>query len=184
MNEQRKQIIISEIKHWKQSQLLPSHYCDFLITLYAQGDEEAEDVKVSKSVLIQEKKSMSRKIIALLLLVVMSSASLFVFVAFPAVTFGLSAAILVFLLFFAMRKAVTKSALLPFTYICSAFLLLAMSFKIWLTYFEAYPMLLMALLILNCSLWLFVGRLLRQLYFTISGAAGILLIVVFLFIQL
>lgn len=184
MNEQRKKIIISEIRHWKQSKLLPAHYCDFLITLYAQGDEEAEDVEVSESVLLQEKKSMNRKIIGLLVLVILASASLFVFVAYPVIIFGLSIVIMLFLLYLSMRSSVTKSALLPFTYISGAFLLLIMSFNIWLTYFEAYPMLLIALLIINCGLWLFVGRLLKLVYFTISGAAGILLIVVFMFIQL
>ena len=37
MNPQRKRMIISEIKYWKQNKLLPAHYCDFLITLYAKG---------------------------------------------------------------------------------------------------------------------------------------------------
>lgn len=183
MNKQRKQIIISEIKHWKQSNLLPSHYCDFLITLYAQGDDEPED-EVVNSILVQEKKNFNRKIIGLVFLVLFSSISLFVFIAYPIITFSLAVLVLLFLFGVAMRKSVASSALLPAVYISSAFLLLTMSFNIWLTYFEAYPMLLIALLLLNCGLWLFVGRLLNLLYFTISGAAGMLLIVVFLFIQL
>ena len=51
MNQQRKRIIISEIKYWKNNKLLPEHYCDFLITLYAQGEEETEEIKVPKSIL-------------------------------------------------------------------------------------------------------------------------------------
>ena len=42
MNQQRKRMIISEIKYWKQNKLLPEHYCDFLITLYAQGEDKKE----------------------------------------------------------------------------------------------------------------------------------------------
>lgn len=183
MNVNRKQIIISEIKHWKQSKLLPAHYCDFLITLYAQGEEDVEDEVVPNSVLIKEKRNLNTKIILLLLLVLASSASLFVFVQYPAVTIGLAFLIVFVLLLLSIRKSVTKSALLPFIYISSAFLLLIMSFKLWLVYFEAYPMLLIGLLLLHCIIWLFVGRLLKLLYFTISGAAGILLIVAFLFLQ-
>ncbi|WP_117161845.1 hypothetical protein [Paraliobacillus sp. X-1268] len=38
MTEDRKSIIIKEIKYWKASHLLPSHYCDFLLALYTEGE--------------------------------------------------------------------------------------------------------------------------------------------------
>lgn len=44
MTEDRKLIIIKEIKHWKESHLLPSHYCDFLLALYTEGEPEPETV--------------------------------------------------------------------------------------------------------------------------------------------
>lgn len=57
MNQQRKRIIISEIKYWKHNKLLPAHYCDFLITLYAQGEEgNQQEVKISESILVKEKR--------------------------------------------------------------------------------------------------------------------------------
>ena len=40
MNETRKKIIIHEIKYWKQTNLLPEKYCDYLLTLYSGGEEE------------------------------------------------------------------------------------------------------------------------------------------------
>ena len=52
----RKQIIISEIKYWKQNKLLPEHYCDFLITLYAQGEENERRNKCFQSIIIERKK--------------------------------------------------------------------------------------------------------------------------------
>ena len=59
MNQQRKRIIISEIKYWKQNKLLPDHYCDFLITLYAQGeDEEDINAKSEDAILVKEKKEL------------------------------------------------------------------------------------------------------------------------------
>lgn len=183
MNKQRKQIIISEIKYWKQSKLLPGHYCDFLITLYAQGEDDQEDVQVSNSILIKEKKRLNRYIMLLVLLVSLLSGSLFAFANYPAETLSLAAVVVFILIFLSMRKSISKSAILPFLYISSAFLLLLMSLKLWLVFFEAYPMLLVSLLMLNCILWLFIGRLLKLIYFTISGAAGILLIILFLFTQ-
>lgn len=38
MDEQRRKTIINEINHWRQSQLLPEHYCIFLLNLYTEGD--------------------------------------------------------------------------------------------------------------------------------------------------
>ena len=123
MNVNRKQIIISEIKHWKQSKLLPGHYCDFLITLYAQGEDDTEDEVIPNSVLIKEKRNLNTKIILLLLLVLASSASLFVFVQYPAVTIGLAFLIILVLLLLSIRKSVAKSALLPGRYKSGSYLL-------------------------------------------------------------
>jgi len=35
MNQERRQIIVKEIDHWRRSKLLPDQYCDFLLNLYA-----------------------------------------------------------------------------------------------------------------------------------------------------
>ena len=33
---------MNEIKFWKQNKLLPEHYCDFLMTLYSEGNQHEE----------------------------------------------------------------------------------------------------------------------------------------------
>ncbi|WP_139994392.1 hypothetical protein [Paenibacillus paridis] len=38
MNQDRRQIIVKEIDHWRRSKLLPDQYCDFLLNLYAEQD--------------------------------------------------------------------------------------------------------------------------------------------------
>lgn len=38
MNQDRRQIIVKEIDHWRRSKLLPDQYCDFLLNLYADQD--------------------------------------------------------------------------------------------------------------------------------------------------
>lgn len=35
MSAERRTIIVREIEHWRRSKLLPDHYCDFLLNLYA-----------------------------------------------------------------------------------------------------------------------------------------------------
>ena len=184
MNEQRKKIIISEINYWKQKKLLPAHYCDFLIALYAKGNGDEEDLNITKSVLEKEKKRQRGIVGALLLLVAILSVGLFVFDQYPILMVGLSGMILlVFLLYPIFKPTIRKSAILPFIYISSAILLLAMSLKIGRVFFSDQSMLLVSLLILNCILWLFAGRFLKLLYFTLSGAVGIILIVAFLIFQ-
>lgn len=132
MNAQRKKIIMTEINYWKQNKLLPEHYCDFLITLYTQGNHEQE-ISAEDAVLSKEKKKINTRVI-----------------------------------------------LIQFLYILIAFAVLGMSLKIWTLFFAGQMMLLVGFLIVNCLLWLLAGRLLKLLYFTISGAAGLVLIVVFI----
>ncbi|WP_067836996.1 hypothetical protein [Amphibacillus sediminis] len=39
MDEQRRAVIINEIRYWKENHLLPDHYCDFLFALYTEGEQ-------------------------------------------------------------------------------------------------------------------------------------------------
>lgn len=39
MDQKRKQVLILEINSWKQNNLLPGHYCDFLLALYTEGQQ-------------------------------------------------------------------------------------------------------------------------------------------------
>ena len=39
MNQEQKKLIIQEIRNWKESRILPAEYCDFLMNLYAEGDQ-------------------------------------------------------------------------------------------------------------------------------------------------
>lgn len=183
MNEHRKKIIISEINYWKQKKLLPAHYCDFLIALYAGGEEEEEEIKKTSSFLSGKKKSENRMIVMLFSVVAVFSALLLVDVS-PVLILGLSGLFLLLLLLYPIfRPAIRKSTVFPFIYITGALLLLAMSFKLWATFFGEQPLLLMGLLLLNCMIWVVMGRYLKLLYFTISGSLGLILIAGFLILQ-
>jgi hypothetical protein len=183
MNSQRKRMIISEIKYWKQNKLLPEHYCDFLITLYAQGEDKKE-MKTTEAILVKEKKKLNRTIIMLSILAIIVSGCMFVFIQYPGLTLALTAVVSFSFLLLTLSKSTIQLGIAPFLYILTSFMLLLMSLKLWVVFFEGHTMLLIGLLILNCALWLFAGRLLKLLYFTISGAAGLLLIIGFLLISI
>jgi hypothetical protein len=182
MNPQRKRMIISEIKYWKENKLLPVHYCDFLITLYAQGEDEKE-VKATEAILVRQKKRLNRKIIMLSILAIIVCGCMLIVNQHPELTFSLTAIVSLAFLLSTFRKSTVQLGVAPFLYILASFMLLLMSLKLWVVFFEGHTMLLIGLLILNCALWLFAGRLLKLLYFTISGAAGLLLIIGFLLIS-
>ena len=133
MNAQRKKIIMTEIDYWKQHKLLPEQYCDFLITLYTEGNREQEISATTDAILLREKK-----------------------------------------------KVNVRAFLIQMLYILIAFAILGSSLKLWTLFFDEQLMLLVALLIVNCLVWLLAGRLLNLLYFTISGIAGLVLLVLFI----
>lgn len=183
MNPQRKRVIISEIKYWKQNKLLPEHYCDFLIALYAQGDGEYDSTaKANDAILVKERKNITRIILTLTLLSIILCSSMFVLVRYPSLTITLTAILTFIFLLLTFRKGI-GTAIAPLLYILASFMLLAMSLKLWFVFFDGLPNLLIGLLLLNCILWLIAGRLLKLLYFTISGAAGLLLIIAFLILS-
>ncbi|MEK4024604.1 hypothetical protein [Sporosarcina sp. FSL W7-1283] len=187
MTKEKKQIIISEIRYWKQNKLLPEHYCDFLITLYAQGEDPDEMVIKESSALHKEKKQLRTKqlmiLLISLLLAGLVSVAMFLLKEYPIATLLAATVLSLLFLVISSGKLFIKKGFAPFLYISMAFLLLMMSLKIWTAFFNGETTLLIGLLVLNCSLWLFTGRLMNLLYFTISGSLGLLTIVGFLILS-
>ncbi len=182
MNERRKKIILSEIEYWKRNNLLPGHYCDFLSTLYTGGEEDVKDLKGQNASILHKEKRNKRLILSSVIgLSILLAIFMYLINDFSSLLLGVIG--IVVLLGYATFKSVRKSAYLPFIYIAGAFLLLTMSLKLWSLYFSEQPMLLVGLLILNCVMWLFTGRLLKLLYFTLSGAFGLIAIIFFIFFQ-
>lgn len=182
MNERRKKIILSELDYWKRNKLLPAHYCDFLSALYTGGEDTEEKGKPhNASILYKEKRNRLFQLVMLVVLSLIIALVMYIMSDFSSLLVGTGAIIL--LLGFAWMASKKKSALLPFVYIASAFLLLAMSLKLWSLYFADQAIVLIGLLIVNCVLWLFTGRLFKLLYFTLSGSFGLIAIILFIFFQ-
>lgn len=184
MDNERKHIIISEIKHWKQSKLIPARYCDFLIALYSRGEEiDTENVKTTLPLLSNDKRKLNKSILYLILLTTLCTVSLFVIENYSAIVLGLSAVILISLLFYATRSAAKKSGVSPFNYIASAFILLSISLKFWTMNFEENIMILIALLLINSVIWIIMGKYLNLIYFKISGVVCVVLVAIFVVVQ-
>src|SRR5690625_7800823 len=48
MDARRKAIIINEIIYWKESNLLPDKYSDYLLALYTEGTDKKSDIPAKK----------------------------------------------------------------------------------------------------------------------------------------
>ncbi|SDM84784.1 hypothetical protein SAMN05518871_102384 [Psychrobacillus sp. OK028] len=179
MSLQRKQIIMNEITFWKKNKLLPEHYCDFLLALYAQGENQADEQTENASHALLAKKRKYDLILYTIvgLITAVLLASLFV-VTTAVIIPILAVAIVIFsFLFMAVKLVKNKSIMAPLLFVFSALLLLGLSFKVWDVYFVDYPLVLIGLILGNCLLWLISGLLMKLVYFSISGILGLILII-------
>lgn len=179
MTNPRKKIILNEILFWKQNKLLPEHYCDFLATLYAEGNdiETLEETHPKRAVLSAEKRKMSFVALSVLIGMIVL---LFVYFTIPSLTKILTfvvafAAISLFIV--AFRTAKSHSFLAPMYHVFAAILLFCVSIQICTLYFMGNNLALFCLIALNCIVWLWSGIKMKLLYFTISGALGLCVLV-------
>ena len=167
MNESRKQIIINEIIYWKKNRMLPEHYCDFLLALYTKGNGLQD----------QSQKSRLRKNILLLFILIPIGIFLFYFTELSLtlqIVFGLFLIIIGILLTFYSAK---RGMLFQIPLIMTAFLLLFVSVQITVIHTSDDSFMLYIVLAINCFIWIFTGLKLKQIYFTISGTAGLILLI-------
>ncbi|WP_064091463.1 hypothetical protein [Rossellomorea aquimaris] len=171
----RKDVIVKEIHFWKQNNMLPEHYCNYLLALYTEGEESAGSESPAKS---KTRLKLTGSIIAILLMFI----SLFV-IYFTELSIVLQTAILAGFVGFLLVMVIyyTKKQLpaaLPF--IASAFILLNISIEITEKVYNGAPFPTYLALFLNIFLWLLVGYKFKLIYFSLSGVIGFLLLVIFI----
>lgn len=155
--------------------MLPEHYCDYLLTLYTEGNPPGKDKKaIGKSVGILFQ--------AVAFLAMLSFA---VFVTyFTELSFILQIGLLIFLVvsglgifFYFSRKGLFSHLALA----SSALIFLLLSEKIASNVFGDSSESLYLLMALNCVGWLAIGWKKKLLYFSIAGILGLGVIVFFIF---
>ncbi|KOS61936.1 hypothetical protein FJQ98_19165 [Lysinibacillus agricola] len=186
MTNPRKKIILNEILFWKQNKLLPEHYCDFLAALYAEGAdlEELEPVHHKQAVLPLEKRKWIYLIIGICIAMI---ALLSIYFTISSLTLILTAVvgIAALILFITAFRVVRKNDLLALVFhLLAAILLFSMSIRIYTTYFNGNNIALFCLIAANCGVWLWSGIKMKLLYFTVSGALGLLALIGYYIINL
>lgn len=185
MSNERKKIIVNEITFWKKNKLLPEHYCDFLMTLYTEGNYDNEELKgdASKAIKAQEKRKNVGTYLLIPVIAIILVGLLFTLdtVWLTSVITGVVAIVCLFGAFYYAKK---NQLITPILHVSAALLLLAVTVRIYLTYFPQNNTVLYGALAVNCFLWLISGLKLKITYFTVSGGLGLVAMIIYWFIRL
>ncbi|MBM7604727.1 hypothetical protein JOC75_002730 [Metabacillus crassostreae] len=177
MDKDKKNIIINEIHQWKDNKLLPETYCDFLLALYTEGNQENnEQVEVKKKK--KRLPTFDGFLYAFIMILVIAS---LLFTNFTEIAYLMQMVILSFLLIgsflvtaYFIRKGKSFQVPLSLTFIQLLISSIALS-----DFFASGNDFILGLIIIsNCLVWLTFGVILRILYLSISGILGIAVFVV------
>ncbi len=185
VNSQKKEVILNEIAFWKKNKLLPEQYCDFLTTLYSEGQEVKNssqiEVNAKRSLLAENSRKNHWKIVLGLVGTISLLTALFWLKApFVFIPIVLSISIIIALILFLFKFKPNKTVMTTFTYATTALLIFGVSIKIVNLFLGGHSFMLYSVLIGNCILWLWVGKLLHLIYFKISGIVGLIIIIFYM----
>ncbi|CAH0347030.1 hypothetical protein [Bacillus sp. CECT 9360] len=171
MDENRKKIIIQEILYWKNSRLLPEQYCDFLLALYSEGEEVP-----------QQYQTKSKRVIPYLIVAFIFLLTLFLN-HFTQLPFGMQIGLSIFSIMALVYAAFffsKRSWPYHIPLIGAAFLfLLATVFAIEQLAPDRIGVLYFFLLC-HCGIWVYTGKRLSMVYFSVAGYLGIVVILYFI----
>lgn len=184
MPNPRKKIILNEILFWKQNKLLPDHYCDFLMTLYTEGNELEleEEISHKKAIKAKERRNNNFLLVTISILTILLVLALFMTTSFVWLVVLFAGIVAVLFIVGAFTFAKKYELLAPILQIAAALIIFLLSVKVSIEYFPNNLILLFSLLIANCVMWLLTGLKLKLLYFTISGSLGLVVLIVYQFL--
>lgn len=177
MKEGRTKTIVDEIRYWKQNRLLPTEYCDFLLALYTQGEiqdgHKNQGTNSSYGYPFYLWLALSLFLLPLSFLVIYFTEmgiimqtgllSSFVAVAWIHVMW--------------LKYKESDWLLIPLTTGILNFLLGSITL---VQYFYGAGWSLYITLLLNCTLWMVVGRLCRIQVLLYSGILGTILLLIYI----
>lgn len=174
MSNQRKKIILNEITFWKQNKLLPEHYCDFLSTLYTEGNHGEEQAKPTAGASIKGKEKRKNRTLSFVFISIAILMVIMLFaLEFEWLVIGIVGTVAIGGFVATLVLANKKNALAPMIQVATALLFLGVTVKTCITYFAGNNTALYGALAINCVLWLISGLLTKLHYFTVSGIFGL-----------
>lgn len=178
MENSKTEIIIKEIKYWKEHRLLPEHYCDFLLTLYTEGDESKQNTKnfSLKSMLFHFWIYFLIAQLPITFLVIYFTEMSYVLQMFLFLIFIVISIVSAWFLY----KNNSKYVHIPM--IVGALISFLVSVHFIGYTFPDQKLIMLFNILVNCILWIVLGIKMKMSYFVISGGIGaIILIFYYLF---
>ncbi|MEK4629401.1 MAG: hypothetical protein ABS944_01780 [Solibacillus sp.] len=177
MSNPKKQIIMNEITFWKQNKLLPEHYCDFLMTLYSEGNNEQEITGNAKQAIRNVEKRRKWTFVSIFPITAAIMILLLFTIQYEWVVIAVAGIFAIACLIGAFYFSKRNKLLAIMLQLAMALAVLGVTVKICLTYYSNNNEMLYTMLIINCVLWLISGILMKIIYFTISGVLGLAVII-------
>ncbi|WP_017755815.1 hypothetical protein [Calidifontibacillus oryziterrae] len=180
MDKERKETVLKEIKYWKDHRLLPEHYCDFLISLYTEGSATEQEAF--------ERNSFSFKRLfsnIFLLYLVLQLPLTYVVIYFTEMSFHLQIGL--FTIFVLVCSGSTyyfyqkSSFFLHISIVIGALILFLASVHVVSSLFSV-DFALIIIILTNCFMWIGIGYILRLKYLIISGIAGAIILITYIFL--
>lgn len=183
MNEQRKATIINEIKYWKKSKLLPDQYCDYLLTLYTEGEPDIEqEPGLKRSLRLRFQPNRTLLICIMVQVLFLVTLLVIYFTEFPLglqISTGIFFTIAIILL-----ANQTKRQTLALTYVYlleAAVLFFLITIHAVVIIFAGEAMYIALVTFIHCLAWFIIGWKWKLRFFTIASLLGGLLLLYFLF---
>ncbi|CAM3927279.1 hypothetical protein [Mesobacillus thioparans] len=175
MDDHRRKIITNEIKYWKQSRLLPDHYCDFLLNLYTEGSTEGESTRRNSHGSLNPLKIVMIAMLSLsVFLFYFTELSLFLQIGLTII-FGITS---LFTAVYVLKNAFLDLVIL----LSSALLLLITSIQAGELLFPGNRALLYIIAVFNCLSWVMAGMKWKMVSLKVSGVAGLIVLAIAIFI--
>jgi hypothetical protein len=180
MNQQRKEIVIKEIEYWKKNRLLPEQYCNYLLTLYSEGEHETRE-RENK---IKWKDLLETLQTVFLLFLPVS----FLVIYFTELPYSLQMTLKLFLTcvsmlftFFYMRK---NQLYHTFFTVYSFLFLFFITIELVTYFLSDYPFVIEGAVTVHCLLWYLVGKKFKKRYLKITSLVCAVILLVFFINQL
>ncbi|MGM8364605.1 hypothetical protein ACLIBG_03880 [Virgibacillus sp. W0181] len=175
---QRKEVIIKEIKYWKAHNLLPRHYCDFLLALYTKGDYEVDELENNDNDKVEW-----LFLLQIFFLVIMIPIS-FSIIYFSALHFIWQVCMLILFLMAAYWSIVSyKKHSYKHYYNLAVFIFLCLIMMLCIKIINAFflnQLFLYIVMFINLFSWLIIGYYKRSLFISVGGIIGAILLIVYI----
>lgn len=175
--DEKKQMIINEIEHWKKSRLLPEVYCDFLLSLYTEGGEKVAPKRRFPSSYLKH----GIYIFIILILLVIATVLIYFTQLSPLIQMGILTVSLLLSLIIGIYYFRKRNPMSHTYIVLSTFMSFFYMINISDLFFQNDRNVLGGLIAILCLIWFFAGWKWKLYYLYIAGGTGIILFFIFQF---